>query len=263
MIGAIIGDVVGSRFEWNNHRSREFELFHPDCRCTDDSILSIAVMKALLESEADFSDLSEKAVCWVRKIGNLYPDGWYSRRFKAWLTSDDPEPYGAKTNGAAMRVSACAYAAKDFEEAKRLSRTVTEITHNSPEAVKGAEAVTVAVYMAKTGASKAEIREEIIKNYYPIDFTIDEIRDTYEFDYTCEGSVPHALEAFFESCDFEDAIRTAISLGGDSDTIACIAGAVAGAHYGVPDELREKTLFYMDDTMKEIYLAFEEKYNRT
>lgn len=116
MIGAIIGDVVGSRFEWNNHRKREFELFHPDCRCTDDSILTVAVMKALLESEADFSDLSEKAVCWVRKIGNLYPDGWYSRRFKAWLTSDDPAPYGAKTNGAAMRVSACAYAAKNLDE---------------------------------------------------------------------------------------------------------------------------------------------------
>ncbi|MBR3929446.1 MAG: ADP-ribosylglycohydrolase family protein [Clostridia bacterium] len=143
MIGAIIGDVVGSRFEWNNHRSRDFELFHPDCRCTDDSILTVAVMKALLESKADFSDLSEKAVYRVREIGNLYPDGWYSRRFKAWLISDDPAPYGAKTNGAAMRVSACAYAAKDFEEAKRLSRTVTEITHNSPEAVKGAEAVTV------------------------------------------------------------------------------------------------------------------------
>ena len=262
MIGAIIGDVVGSRFEWNNHRSRDFELFHADCRCTDDSILTIAVMKALLESKADFSDLSEKAVYWVRKIGNLYPDGWYSRRFKAWLTSDDPKPYGAKTNGAAMRVSACAYAAKDLEEARRLSRAVTEITHNSPEAVKGAEAVTVAVWMARKGASKAEIRDEIIRNYYPIDFTIDAIRDKYEFDFTSEGSVPHALEAFFESRDFEDAIRTAVSLGGDSDTIACIAGAVAGAHFGVPEFMREKTLSCMDDTMKEIYFAFEEKYCR-
>ena len=262
MIGAILGDVVGSRFEWNNHRSKDFELFHPECRCTDDSILSIAVMKALVESRTDFSDLTQQAVYWVRKIGRMYPDGWYSRRFKAWLMSDAPQPYGAKTNGAAMRVSGCAYAAKSLDEAKRLSRAVTEITHNSPEAVKGAEAVTVAVYMAKNGATKEEIREEITKNYYSIDFTIDAIRDTYEFDYTCEGSVPHALEAFFESRDFEDAIRIAVSLGGDSDTIACIAGAVAGVHYGVPENLREKTLSCMDDTMKEIYFAFEEKYCR-
>lgn len=260
MIGAIIGDIVGSRFEWNNLRSRDFEFFHPDCRCTDDSILTIAVMKALLESKPDFSDLSGQAVMWVRKVGNAYPDGWYSRRFKAWLTSDDPRPYQAKTNGAAMRVSACAYAAQSLEEAKRLSRTVTEITHDSPEAVKGAEAVTVAVYMAKNGASMDEIRSEITENYYPIDFTIDGIRETYEFDFTCEGSVPQAFAAFFESTDFESAIRNAVSVGGDSDTIACIAGAVAFAHYGVSGDVCEKAASYMDDMMKEIVSAFEARF---
>lgn len=260
MIGVIIGDVAGSRFEWNNHRSREFELFTPDCKCTDDSIMSIAVAKALLESQPDFSDLSKQAVRWMQAIGRRYPDGWYSRRFKAWLLSDDPQPYGANTNGAAMRVSACAYAARDIDEAKRLSRAVTEITHSHPEGIKGAEAVTVAVYMAKTGASMAEIRDVIDREYYPMNFTIDGIRDSYAFDYTCEGSVPQALMAFFESTDFEHAVRSAVSLGGDSDTIAAIAGAVAGAYYGVPEELRMKALEYMDDGMKEIYSAFEQRF---
>lgn len=151
MIGALIGDIAGSRFEWNNHRSREFEFFSPECRCTDDSIMSVAVARALLESAPDFSDLRDQAVRWLREIGRRYPDGWYSRRFKAWLLSDDPQPYQANTNGAAMRVSACAYAARSLEEARRLSRAVTEITHDSPEGIKGAEAVTVAVYIARTG----------------------------------------------------------------------------------------------------------------
>ena len=260
MIGAIIGDVVGSRFEWNNHRSKAFELFAPDCRCTDDSIMSIAVAKALLESKADFSDLGEQAVRWLREIGRRYPDGWYSRRFKAWLMSDDPQPYEAKTNGAAMRVSACAYAARSLEEAKQLARAVTEITHNHPEGLKGAEAVTVAVYMARTGCTMDEIRREIEMHYYPMNFTLDEIRDNYAFDYTCEGSVPQAFMAFFESCNLEDAIRNAISIGGDSDTLAAIAGAIAGAHYGVPEELRNGTMAYMDEDMKEILQAFEVRF---
>lgn len=260
MIGAIIGDIAGSRFEWNNHRSKVFELFVPDCKCTDDSIMSIAVAKALLESDSGFSDLSMQAVRWMREIGCRYPDGWYSRRFKAWLLSEEPQSYGANTNGAAMRVSACAYAARSIEEAKRLSRAVTEITHNHPEGIKGAEAVTVAVYMARTGSSMAEIREKMSKEYYTLDFTLDEIRDSYAFDYTCEGSIPQALTAFFESVGFEDAIRNAVSVGGDSDTIAAIAGAIAGAYYGVPDTIRVSALEYMDDDMRKILFAFEERF---
>lgn len=262
MIGAIIGDIVGSRFEWNNHRSKAFELFVSECRCTDDSIMSLAVAKALLESAADFSDLSEQAVRWLREVGRRYPDGWYSRRFKAWLTSEHPQPYEANTNGAAMRVSACAYAARSIEEAKRLSRAVTEITHNHPEGIKGAEAVTVAVYMARTGSSMADIRDVISSQYYAMDFTLDGIRDSYAFDYTCEGSVPQAFMAFFESVDLEDAIRNGISIGGDSDTIAAIAGAVAGAYYGVPEALRQQALASMDEGMKDILLAFEKRFCR-
>lgn len=260
MIGAIIGDVVGSRFEWNNHLSKEFDLFVPDCRCTDDSIMSIAVAKALLESKPDFSDLNEQAVRWLREIGRRYPDGWYSRRFKAWLMSENPQPYEANTNGAAMRVSACAYAARSLQEAKQLSRAVTEITHNHPEGIKGAEAVTVAVYMAKNGSSMADIRAEIDTHYYPMDFTLDGIRTSYAFDYTCEGSVPQAFMSFFESNSLEDAIRNAISIGGDSDTIAAIAGAIAAPYYGVPEPLRIATITYMDEGMKEILAAFEQRF---
>lgn len=260
MIGAIIGDIAGSRFEWNNHRSKEFEFFSPDCRCTDDSIMSIAAAKALLESKPDFSDLNVQAVRWMREVGRRYPDGWYSRRFKAWLLSENPQAYEANTNGAAMRVSACAYAARSLEEAKQLSRAVTEITHNHPEGLKGAEAVTVAVYMARTNSSMQEIREVMNAHYYPMNFTLDGIRDSYAFDYTCEGSVPQALMAFFESVDFEDAIRSAISIGGDSDTIAAITGAIAGAYYGVPDTYREQALAYMDEGMKEILFSFEQRF---
>ncbi|MBP3656335.1 MAG: ADP-ribosylglycohydrolase family protein [Clostridia bacterium] len=260
MIGALIGDIAGSRFEWNNHRSKEFEFFAKDCLCTDDSIMSIAAAKALLESDEDFTDLSAQAVRWMREVGRRYPEGWYSRRFKAWLMSEDPQPYEARTNGAAMRVSACAYAARSLEEAKHLSRAVTEITHNHPEGIKGAEAVTVAVYMARTGSTMEQIREVIDREYYPMDFTLDGIRESYAFDYTCEGSVPQAFMAFFESVSVEDAIRNAISIGGDSDTIAAIAGAVAGAYYGVPDELRGQAIAYMDEGMREILFAFEAKF---
>lgn len=260
MIGALIGDIAGSRFEWNNYRAKDFDFFTPECKCTDDSIMSIAVAKALMESKPDFSDLEEQAVRWLREIGCKYPDGWYSRRFKAWLLSENPQPYEAKTNGAAMRVSACAYAARSLEEAKQLSRAVTAITHNHPEGIKGAESVTVAVYMARQGCSMTEIRDVIDKQYYPMNFTLAGIRDTYAFDYTCEGSVPQAFMAFFESADFEDAIRNAIALGGDSDTIAAIAGAVAGAYYGIPQVLREQAIALMDDGIREILFAFETRY---
>jgi len=224
--------------------------------------MSIAVAKALMESDPEFTDLSEQAVRWLREIGRRYPDGWYSRRFKAWLLSEDPQPYGANTNGAAMRVSACAYAARSLEEAKRLSRAVTEITHSDPEGIRGADAVTVAVFMALRGCPMAEIRAEMEPYDDKLDFTLDGIRDSYVFDYTCNGSLPQALEAFFEAACVEDAIRSAISIEDDSDTIAAIAGAIAGAYYGVPEEMRRGALAYMDEGMQEILAAFEERFMR-
>lgn len=160
-----------------------------------------------------------------------------------------------------MRVSACGFAAKSLEDAKLLSKSVTEVTHNHPEGLKGAEATTVAIYLARTGYTIPEIREYINKNYYPLNFTLDEIRNTYQFNETCQDSVPQAIEAFLESESFEDAIRNAISIGGDSDTIAAITGSIAEAYYGIPENVREIAMkYYLDDDLKEIINEFEDRY---
>jgi type I restriction enzyme M protein len=162
----------------------------------------------------------------MREIGRLYPDCGYGGMFKKWMFSDKSEPYNSFGNGAAMRVSACGFAAKTEEEAKLLSKAVTEITHNHGEGIKGAEAVSIAIFLAKSGSTKQEIRRRIENDYYPLDFTLDEIRDACQFNETCQGTVPQAFAAFLESVLFEDAVRNAISIGGDSDTLAAIAGSV-------------------------------------
>ena len=265
MIGAIIGDIVGSRFEgWihPNCKSKEFELFHKDCRPTDDSIMTLTVAKALLNYDGDIEMLKGFATATMREYGLKYPNAGYGGMFRRWINSYNPTPYNSYGNGSAMRTSPCAYVSKSLEEAVEVSRAVAEITHNHPEGINGAEATTVAIYMALNGKTMVEIREYIIKNYYNIDFTLDAIRPDYEFDVTCQGSVPQALEAFFESTGFEDAIRNAISIGGDSDTIAAITGGIAEAYYGVPKELREQVLNYLDDGLREIVFAFENKYEQ-
>lgn len=260
MLGAIIGDIVGSRFEWNNHRSKDFELLTYKCFPTDDSIMSLAVAKALMECKSDYSDLSKKAIKYMQEIGRKYPDCGYGGRFHGWIFSDHPEPYGSYGNGSAMRVSAVGHVAKDVEEAKKLSKLVTEISHNHPEGLKGAEATAVAMVLAKQGKNILEIRDYINKNYYPMNFTLDGIRDTYKFNETCQDTVPQALMAFFESTDFEDAIRNAISIGGDSDTLAAITGGVAEAYYGVPTEIRKHALTFLDERLLGILVDFENTY---
>ena len=242
MIGAIIGDIVGSRFEWNNHRSKDFDLLPHQCFFTDDSVMSLAVCDALMRCRPDFSDLSEQAIHSMQEIGRPYPNCGYGGSFHKWMYSDNPHPYNSYGNGAAMRVSGCGYVGKSLEEVRLLSKAVTEVTHNHPEGIKGAEATAVAVYLARAGKSLVEIQDYITKNYYPIDFTLNSIRDSYRFNETCQNTVPQALEAFFESTDFEDAIRNAISIGGDSDTLAAITGAIAEAYYGVPANIRKLPL---------------------
>jgi len=260
MLGAIIGDIVGSRFEWNNNRSKQFEFLTYKCSVTDDSIMSLAIAKALLESKADYSDLSENAVKYMQEIGRHYPDCGYGGQFRKWIFSDDPKPYGSYGNGAAMRVSACGFVANSLEEAKQLSKAVTIVTHNHPEGLKGAEATAVAIFLARTGKSLFEIRDYITKNYYPLDFTLDGIRDNYEFNESCQDTVPQALEAFFESKNFEDAIRNAISIGGDSDTLAAITGGISEAYYGIPTEIRKHALTFLDERLLKILVEFENKY---
>ena len=237
MLGAVIGDIVGSRYEWNNNRLKEFKFFDKKCFFTDDSIMTLAIAKAVMESNDDYSNLSEKAVECMQEVGRPYPDCGYGGSFYHWIYSNDPKPYNSFGNGAAMRVSACGFAARDLDEVKLLSEKVTSVTHNHPEGIKGAESTAAAIYLARSGKKLDEIRDYIDKNYYKMNFTIDSIRDSYEFNETCQNTVPQAMMAFFESGSFEDAIRNAISVGGDSDTLAAITGGIAEAYYGIPDEL--------------------------
>ena len=260
MIGAIIGDIVGSRFEWHKIKTKEFELFHRRCRPTDDSVMTLAVAQAILDSEGDPASLSQNAVRHMQALGRRYPDAGYGGRFRKWLRAENPQPYNSYGNGSAMRASPCGFAAKTLEEAVAMADAVTRVTHDHPEGMKGSEATAAAIFLARSGKSMAEIREHIEQNYYPLGFTLDEIRPSYTFDVSCQGSVPQALEAFFESESFEDAIRNAISIGGDSDTIAAIAGGIAEAYYGVPEEIRDMAISYLDDTQMEILIAFSEKY---
>ena len=260
MLGALIGDIAGSRFEWNNLKSKDFELLTHTCQLTDDSFMSLAVAQAILDCNGNYVSLGNKAITRMQEIGHRHPNGGYGESFVEWLWLDHPQPYNSFGNGAAMRVSACGFAAQSLEEAKTLSKAVTEVTHNHPEGIKGAEATAVAVYMAKSGSNILEIQDYIQKHYYKIDFKLDDIREDYTFDVTCQGSVPQALEAFFESTDFVDAIRNAISIGGDSDTIAAIAGGVAEAYYGIPTDVRNYALSFLDKDLLSILAKFENKY---
>lgn len=195
----------------------------------------------------------------MRELGRRYPHAGYGGSFITWLRVQEPRPYYSFGNGAAMRVSPCAYGAHTLKEAKKVSRAVTAVTHDHPEGIKGAEATTVAIFMARERRSKEDIRQLISRDYYPLNFTLDEIRPTYEFDVTCQGTVPQAIVAFLESTGFEDAIRNAISLGGDSDTLAAITGSIAEAYYGIPDDIRGQALQYLDKTQKEILNRFESR----
>jgi ADP-ribosyl-[dinitrogen reductase] hydrolase len=267
LIGAIIGDIVGSRFEFNNHRSKKFELFTDKCKVTDDSIMTLAVAKAIMETEKNLKLLSNNSVSnfyyyellrrmtirYMQEIGRKYPYCGYGGMFGHWIFSDNPKPYNSFGNGAAMRISPVGFIAATEEEARILSERITAVTHNHNEGIKGAEATVISIYMAKKRASKEEIRQEINENYYNLNFTIDEIRDTYEFNETCQETVPQAIVAFLESNSFEDAIRTAISVGGDSDTLAAITGSIAEAYYGIPEDIKEKALTYLDADLRSIY----------
>lgn len=267
MIGAIIGDIVGSRFEFNNHRSKDFALFTDECFVTDDSIMTLAVAKAIMEtcrtfessvvtsgfSDEFYSVLERNTIRYMQEIGRKYPNCGYGSRFYQWIFSDNPIPYNSFGNGAAMRISPVGFVARSEKEAVKMSKVLTSVSHNHAEGIKGAEATVIAIFMARTGSSKEEIRSRITRDYYELNFTLDEIRDTYEFNETCQGTVPQAIEAFLESTSFEDAIRNAISIGGDSDTLAAITGGIADAYYGVPTDMKEKALTYLDPLLRSIY----------
>lgn len=263
MLGAIIGDIVGSRFEFDNHKSKDFEFFSDECEFTDDTVMTIAVAIAILHARNHMA-VNEHSVPYMtahamRTYGRHYPYCSYGLRFMDWLFNDDARPYGSYGNGAGMRVSAVAWAARDMNECVRMSEWVTRVTHSHPEGIKGAEAIAVATFMALHGSSKEEIKAKM-QEYYDLDFTLDEIRPTYRFDETCPGTIPQAIEAFLESTSFEDAIRNAISIGGDSDTLAACTGAIAEAYYGIPQQMREKALTYLDDRLRINIESIERSY---
>ena len=257
MLGAIVGDIVGSRFEYNNIKSKDFELMTDNCFVTDDTVLTLAVCDALLSRE---NDLESAAARSLRTFSRRYADKDYGDGFRRWMMLDDSAPYESFGNGAAMRVSACSIAAQTLEEAKRMSDAVTAPTHNHPEGMKGAQATAVAGFLAKAGLEKNAIENYINQNYYPMGFRLDDIRPTYRYEGSCQGTVPFALKAFFESDSFEDAIRNAVSIGGDSDTLAAITGGVAGIYYGVDDWIAKKTLTYLDDFQKDCLSRFEKAF---
>lgn len=248
MIGAIVGDIIGSVYEFNNYRAKNFRLFTNKMFFTDDTVMTIAIANALMNSK-NKQDVAANAVIEMQHLGRRYPYCSYGGRFSLWLRENNPKPYGSFGNGAAMRVSPVGFYAKTLDECKILSKEVTKVTHNHAEGLKGAECVACCVFLARNGCDKKTLRT-FAEKYYRLDFTIDEIRDTYLFDETCQNTVPQALQAFFESENFEDAIRIAISVGGDSDTLAAITGAIAEAFYGVPNEMKEQALGYLDAELK-------------
>lgn len=263
LYGAIIGDIVGSIYEFNNIRTKDFNFFSKEMFFTDDTVMTIAIYNALVKCKGNYKTLSEKVIDEMRLYGALYPKRGYGGNFAIWLTTPHPIPYNSFGNGSAMRVSAVPYFAKDLEEVKLLSRLVTEVTHNHPEGIKGAEATAVAIYMALNKKSKEEIKKYIEENYYNLDFTLDEIRPTYKFNETCQNTVPQAIKAFLESEDFVDCIRCGISIGGDSDTLCAIAGSIAEAYYGIDENIKEKALCYLDDNLKKIILQANKKETRS
>ena len=242
MFGAFIGDIVGSKYEFNNIKTKQFPLFSEGCDFTDDTIMTAAVAKAMLlrVEEQKMQPGTEKGflsllVEVMQDFGRRYPHptGAYGSGFAIWLRQEHPKPYGSFGNGSAMRVSPCGLAAVTLEEAQALARVSAVISHNHPEGIKGAESVASAVFLAKQGSSKDEIRQYIASHYYDLDFTLDGIRSSYGFDGSCQGSVPQSFEAFLESDSFEDAIRNIISIGGDCDTTGAICGSVAWTFYMV------------------------------
>ena len=265
MLGALIGDYVGSRYEFHNVRRKDFEFYTKYSRNTDDSVLTCAVADALMDCmplEFDEKNLAILRVAAADQIvawSKAFPDGGYGGMFRKWMHGvNGYQPYNSFGNGSAMRISAVPYFAKNIDEVKKLSKAVTAVTHNHPEGIKGAEAIAVCIFMALQNEDKEAIKK-VACSYYPEIEQLDyeTLVETYEFNETCQGSVPQAIYCFLISKDFEDCIRTAISIGGDSDTIGAMAGSIAEAYYGIPDYIRDTAFEMFPEKIQECYKRFE------
>ena len=257
IIGAISGDVIGSVYENRPIKTKDFDLFSYYSQFTDDTVMTLAIAKWLCEDKNSKDVLIKN----LKYFGNRYPNAGYGPRFYDWLNQESPEPYGSWANGSAMRVSPCAWVAGSLDEAQELARTSAIVTHNHPDGVIGALATSDAIYLARIGASKDEIREHVELRYdYDLSLSLDEIRPTYEFDISCKGSVPESIICFLEADDFEDTVRNAVSLGGDADTQAAIAGSIASAYWDVPEDIYDETVDCLDHFLLETLMDFEEKF---
>ncbi|MBD8985816.1 MAG: ADP-ribosylglycohydrolase [Clostridiales bacterium] len=257
MLGAIIGDIIGSTYEFNPIKSKEFELFSPGSRPTDDTVMTVAV--GLVTAASDCTDeerYRQDLIRFMRLLGREYPDAGYGKRFIRWLNEGNGAAYHSYGNGSAMRVSPVGWRARTLAEAEQLARWSAEVTHDHPDGIRGAQAVASAIFLARTTHDKKRIRGHIASYYYPMEFRLDRIRASYRFDATCPGSVPQAIVCFLESTGYEDAVRNAVSLGGDADTQACIAGAIAEAYYGIPADIQRQGLSYLDSRLSRLFLAY-------
>ena len=254
MLGAVAGDIIGSVYEFRNVKSTDFELFMPQSMFTDDSVMTLAVAKWLME---DKIHSQQHLIRCMQELGRKYPDAGYGTHFDGWLVMDHPQPYNSWGNGSGMRVSPVGLWAKTLDEALALAVITASVSHNHPESVKGAQAIAASVFLCKEGKSKREIKEYVESTFgYDLDRTIAEIRPNYYFDVSCQGSVPEAIIAFLEGNSFEEVVRLAISLGGDSDTIACMAGAIAACMYPIPDGIVEACDKILTDDLREIKNQF-------
>ena len=261
MYGAILGDIIGSPYEFDRgNKSKDFPLFSRNSKITDDSVMTLAVADAFLSllPETTDEDIRCQLIQSMQTYGRKYPYAGYGGMFRRWLKDPNPQPYGSYGNGSAMRVSSAGWLFDNLETVRHMARLSAEVTHNHPEGIKGAEATASAIYLARTGSTKAEIKAYIESNFhYDLSRTCDEIRPTYRHVESCQETVPEAITAFLEGNSFEDVIRTAVSLGGDCDTLTCIAGSMAEGFYGVPEELKQQCRERLPEDLRKVLRRFE------
>ncbi|MCY2994412.1 MAG: ADP-ribosylglycohydrolase family protein [Planctomycetota bacterium] len=253
MIGAIAGDIIGSVYEGAGTKTKLFPLFGPYNRFTDDTVLTVAVAESILR-ESDLVDV-------LHDYFHRYPQAGYGGAFIEWAVQRRRAPYNSWGNGSAMRVSSVGFAYDGLDDVMQHAERTAAVTHSHPEGIRGAQATAVAIYLARTGSDKQAIRRHLVEVFgYELSTPLDAIRETYEFDISCQGSVPQSIVAFLEAEDFEDAIRNAISLGGDADTMACIAGGIAEAYWGVPQEMEQQALSYLDGHLRSVVDEFHRRF---
>ena len=263
MFGAILGDIIGQPYEFDRgHKTKEFPLFSKNPHFTDDTVMTIAICDGILKAglEADENTMKTAMITSMQLWGHKYPHAGYGGKFYLWLAGESTKPYGSYGNGSAMRVSSAGWLFETLERTREVARWSAEVTHNHPEGIKGAESTAAIIFLARTGSTKEEIKDYVIKEFgYDLSRTCDQIRPDYHHQENCQETVPQAITAFLEGRNFEDVIRTAVSLGGDCDTLTDIAAAMGEAFFGLPKEFKKKAYELTSEDMHDVMMRFEEK----